>query len=78
MRSRGLIPYHRYIWERKPVRWKGQEYRQRGNVNRRIMEQNKAILTAKMLVAKAEEQLQKLVNSSQLKQYAILQMKSLI
>lgn len=27
------------------------------------MEQNKAILTAKMLVAKAEEQLQKLVNS---------------
>ena len=36
---------------------------ERGNVNRRIMEQNKAILTAKMLVAKAEEQLQKLVNS---------------
>ena len=36
---------------------------ERGNVNRRIMEQNKAILTAKMLVAKAEEHLQKLVNS---------------
>ena len=36
---------------------------ERGNINRRIMEQNKAILTAKMLVAKAEEQLQKLVNS---------------
>lgn len=36
---------------------------ERGNVNRRIMEQNKAILTAKMLVAKAEEELQKLVNS---------------
>ena len=36
---------------------------ERGNINRRIMEQNKDILTAKMLVAKAEEQLQKLVNS---------------
>ena len=36
---------------------------ERGNINRRIMEQNKVILTAKMLVAKAEEQLQNLVNS---------------
>ncbi|KSV60059.1 MobA/MobL family protein [Acetivibrio ethanolgignens] len=36
---------------------------ERGNINRRIIEQNKAILTAKMLVAKAEEQLQKIVNS---------------
>ena len=36
---------------------------ERGNVNRRIIEQNKAILTAKMLVARAEEQLQKIVNS---------------
>ena len=36
---------------------------ERGNINRRIIEQNKAILTAKMLVAKAEEQLQKVVNS---------------
>ena len=36
---------------------------ERGNINRRIMEQNKAILIAKSLVAKAEEQLQKVVNS---------------
>ena len=35
---------------------------ERGNINRRIMEQNKAILTAKMLVAKGEEdKLMKLV-----------------
>jgi hypothetical protein len=36
---------------------------ERGNVNRKIMEQNKAIITAKMLVAKAEEQLEKIVKS---------------
>ena len=36
---------------------------ERGNVNRRIREQNKAILIAKSLVAKAEEQLEKVVNS---------------
>ena len=49
MQSRGLIPYHRYIWEREasaPERAGIQT--ERGNVNRRIMEQNKAILTAKM------------------------------
>lgn len=64
MQSRGLIPYHRYIWERLASALERAGIQtERGNVNRRIMEQNKAILTAKMLVAKAEEQLQKLVNS---------------